>query len=69
MFEECVIWLACIISWIRCIYQFFFNIPFEIEILCDIIYCMFSACMQSQQQAEIRHQKKHGGSGGMNEHV
>ena len=48
----------CILSWVRLILKCF-GIRFgEVEILCDLIYCMFSACMQSQQQAELEYQRE-----------
>jgi len=60
-FEVFVFWLACIVSWIMLILQCLgFNIPCEIELLCDCLYLALSACIQSQQQGEIDYQRKKG---------
>eukprot|EP01115_Flamella_aegyptia_P012757 TRINITY_DN64_c3_g1_i1.p1 TRINITY_DN64_c3_g1~~TRINITY_DN64_c3_g1_i1.p1 ORF type:complete len:174 (-),score=12.56 TRINITY_DN64_c3_g1_i1:15-536(-) len=56
--ENCLIWFMCILSWVRCIVSLFVNIPFEIEVLCDLLFCCFSACLQTQQEAEIVYQKE-----------
>lgn len=54
--EECVLWSACILSWIIVIVRLFVNVPVSGEMLCDCIYMGLSGCMQSQQMAEIRYQ-------------
>eukprot|EP00121_Abeoforma_whisleri_P015234 Awhi_evm1s14041 len=51
--ETCLIWLACIASWVICIVQCFIDIPDEVDCIIDMCYCFFSACLQTQQEAEI----------------
>jgi len=57
-FETCIFWTACICSWVMCIISIIFGIPRDVELLCDVIYCAFSACIQSQNQAELDYQRK-----------
>ncbi|KNC73924.1 hypothetical protein SARC_13517, partial [Sphaeroforma arctica JP610] len=51
--ENCMIWCACITSWIRCILSFFVDIPDVLDFILDCIYCIFQACLQSQQEHEL----------------
>jgi len=53
-----MIWTMCIFSWVWCLIQIFTNVSLgKGEWLIDMIYCMFSACMQSQQNAELEYQR------------
>eukprot|EP01098_Paradermamoeba_levis_P015263 TRINITY_DN763_c0_g1_i1.p1 TRINITY_DN763_c0_g1~~TRINITY_DN763_c0_g1_i1.p1 ORF type:complete len:190 (+),score=31.48 TRINITY_DN763_c0_g1_i1:63-572(+) len=52
-FEECILWTACIVSWIRPIISIFVDIPVEVDCAIDCLYCALQACMQSQQENEI----------------
>jgi hypothetical protein len=47
----------CILSWLRCLLHLTGHDLGPIEYICDVIYCMFSACMQSQQEAELDYQR------------
>eukprot|EP01134_Creolimax_fragrantissima_P003288 CFRG3288T1 len=51
--ENCMIWCACITSWIRCIVSIFIDIPDVLDFILDCIYCLFQACLQSQQEHEL----------------
>eukprot|EP00123_Amoebidium_parasiticum_P022729 comp9360_c0_seq1/m.4427 comp9360_c0_seq1/g.4427 ORF comp9360_c0_seq1/g.4427 comp9360_c0_seq1/m.4427 type:complete len:172 (-) comp9360_c0_seq1:502-1017(-) len=51
--ENCMIWCACIVGWVRCILSFFIDIPGDLDWILDLIYCMFQACLQSQQEREL----------------
>ena len=56
--ENCVLWTACIISWIRLILNLLgIGLPAPVDLLCDCMYCALSACMQSQQEAELKFHK------------
>mmetsp|Transcript_15215 Transcript_15215/g.38666 ORF Transcript_15215/g.38666 Transcript_15215/m.38666 type:complete len:177 (-) Transcript_15215:521-1051(-) len=52
--ENCLITTAVIFSWVWCIIQCFINCPCEADCLVDCCYCALSACMQSQQEHELR---------------
>merc|ERR1712137_946510 len=56
-FETCIIWTMCIFSWVRLILSILGVDLGWLDYVCDAIYCMFSACMQSQQEAELDYQK------------
>lgn len=51
----------CLFSWVYCLLRTFTSIipeGFEfIDYIVDMVYCMFSACMQSQQNAELDYQR------------
>jgi len=58
--EECLIWTACIFSFVWCIVSMFLpaNAPDEAaDLLVDCGYLALSACFQSQQQHELEYQK------------
>lgn len=53
--ENFILWLACILSWVRLILRLIVDVPCHPELLCDCLYLALSGCMQSQQQAEIKY--------------
>lgn len=56
--ENCVLWTACIVSFIRLIMSLVgFGLPAPVDLICDCLYCALSACMQSQQDAELKYQR------------
>eukprot|EP00128_Syssomonas_multiformis_P007622 Colp12_sorted_trinity150504_noHs@9082 len=57
IFDRFLITLACICSWVRCILSCFIDIPDSIDLMIDCIYCVFSACLLTQQEAELDKRK------------
>jgi len=55
--DDCILWTACIVSWVVCILRCFLDVPDEIENLVDCMLMTVSGCMLAQQEVEIDYVK------------
>jgi len=62
-FDDCILWVTYLISWIVCILRMFVDIPDEIEAMVDLLIQIVNGCMIAQQQTELNYQKSKGYNG------